>query len=110
MASKKIGCLNTVKRFSKLLQKKYAVEAIYIFGSHVKGFAYKDSDIDIAVISKSFSRLTPLQRLVVLGKLAWKANTPEIEAIGYTPEEFYHSPPWEFSSEIQKTGVLFNGK
>lgn len=48
---------------------------------------------------------SPLDRLVTLGKLAWRAKTPEIEAIGYTPEEFNKAPAWEFACEVRKTGV-----
>lgn len=90
----------------KLVGKRFPVKAAYLFGSHARGRATPDSDIDIAIISSAFKRLAPIDRLVALGKLAWKAKTPEIEAIGYTPDEFNKAAPWEFPVEIRKTGIL----
>ena len=105
MAKANAQCLKKIQRFVKLLEKQMEIKAIYLFGSHAHGSAYRDSDIDIAVVSSAFKKMKPLDRLVTLGKLAWHAKTPEIEAIGYTPEEFNKAPAWEFACEVKKTGV-----
>lgn len=98
--------LETVRRFINEVAKVIPVAQVYLFGSHADGRAAPDSDIDIAVISPAFATLSPMDRLVILAKLAWKANTPEVEAIGYTTEEFQNAPPWEFPAEIRDHGRL----
>lgn len=105
MAKAKIECLETVRRFRDAIKKSFPFEAVYLFGSRARGQEGKDSDIDIVVISKHFESMDPLDRLVLLGKIAWRAGVPEIEAIGFTPEEFYSARPWEFASEVKKSAV-----
>lgn len=104
MAQAKTACLEKIRRFIAQAKKEISVESVYLFGSHLSGKAFSDSDIDIAVISKSFEGVEPFERLVWLGKIAWKAGTPEIEALGYTPQEFQTANPWDFSFEIRKAG------
>lgn len=106
MAQAKTACLEKIRCFIAQAKKEISVEGVYLFGSHVYGKSFPDSDIDVAVISKSFEGVEPFERLVWLGKIAWKAGTPEIEALGYTPEEFQKANPWDFSSEIRKAGEL----
>ncbi|MGB9887140.1 MAG: nucleotidyltransferase domain-containing protein [Moorellales bacterium] len=62
------------------------VSKAYLFGSHAKGNAREDSDIDLIVVSPSFEGMDLRQRAVVLGRAAGKLMVP-IEARGYTPEE-----------------------
>ena len=104
MAQAKTACLEKIRKFVERAREEISVEEVYLFGSHISGKIYPDSDIDIAVISKSFEGIEPFERLVWLGKIAWKAGTPEVEALGYTPEEFQKANPWDFSSEIRKSG------
>lgn len=104
MVQTKTACLEKIRRFIGQAKKEISVENVYLFGSHLSGKAFPDSDIDIAVISKSFEGVEPFERLVWLGKIAWKAGLPEIEALGYTPDEFQKANPWDFSSEIRRTG------
>jgi len=44
--------LNFLKTHKKEMQETYALTKIGLFGSYAKGTANKDSDIDIAIISK----------------------------------------------------------
>lgn len=106
MAPKALKCLKPIRAYMKLVKKSFPVKEVYLFGSHARGNAVPDSDIDIAIVSLAFKKIAPIDRLVALGKIAWKAKTPEIEAIGYTPDEFNNAPPWEFPVEIRKTGIL----
>lgn len=104
MAQANADCLEKIRRFVAEAKKEISVERVYLFGSHASGKPFPDSDIDVAVISKSFKGVEPFERLVWLGKIAWRAGTPEIEALGYTPEEFQNANPWDFPSEIRKAG------
>ena len=49
--------INLIKRYARLLEQRgIKVSKIILFGSHAKGMAKPDSDIDIAVISSHFGR------------------------------------------------------
>lgn len=104
MAEKSSEITIQIKRFLKELAKSISIEKVYLFGSHAGGTAESDSDVDLAVVSSDFAAMEPFDRLVFLGKIAWRAGTPEIEAIGYTPEEFFDAPAWEFASEVRQKG------
>ena len=105
MAQANIKCLDTIRLFVEEIKKYFIVEGVYLFGSQAKVEAKKDSDIDLIIISNHFEKMDPLDRLVLLGKIAWKAKTPEIEAIGYTSEEFFQAKPWDFAAEIRRSGI-----
>ena len=57
MASASIGEEITAiaKKYADLVKEEMNVEAVYLFGSFVKGNHVQDSDIDIAVITNDFS-------------------------------------------------------
>ncbi|MBU0630989.1 MAG: nucleotidyltransferase domain-containing protein [Candidatus Margulisbacteria bacterium] len=105
MASPNARTKKIIQTFLDYLQSKIAVEKVYLFGSFASGRTKEFSDIDLAIISKDFKKMEPFDRLVFLGKIAWQAGTPIIEALGYTPEEFKSNSPLEFPSEIKKTGI-----
>ena len=63
-----------------------AVEKALLFGSHAKGTANKDSDVDLIIVSPSFYKMPNWRRWEVLGKAAAKIMEP-IEALAYNPEE-----------------------
>ena len=44
------GVYQLVADFTQKVKKTYQVKAVYIYGSHAKGTANADSDIDIAII------------------------------------------------------------
>lgn len=94
-----------VAGFIAELQNHITVAQVYLFGSCARGGQSKFSDIDLAIISPDFKKTPPFKRLVLLGKVAWEARTPMIEAIGYTPEEFASKSPLEFPSEIRAHGI-----
>lgn len=49
--------LAKVRRFRRLLEKEgIPVAKILLYGSHVRGTAREDSDIDVCVISKAFGK------------------------------------------------------
>jgi uncharacterized protein len=95
-----------IERFIKEAQKHIDVDSVILFGSSVNGKNRKWSDIDLAVVSKDFNKMTPFKRMVYLGKIAWNAKTTQIEAFGYTPEEYAKSSPTDFISEIKRTGKV----
>ena len=78
------------------------IEAVYLFGSHAKGTAHKDSDIDVALVVDHFNGdffdvIPPIWLL--------RENIDfRIE-----PHVIAHDTDYAgFLDEIQKTGILIN--
>jgi len=78
------------------------IEAVYLFGSHAKGTANKDSDIDVALVVNRFDGdyfdvIPPIWRL--------------IENIDFRIEPHVIARDTDYAGfldEIQNTGILIN--
>ena len=84
----KNAVLKTIKQFKKALESiNIKVEQLILFGSHVDGTAREDSDIDVVVISSSFSNKNYWERIDILTEAIYIVSAP-IEATAFTPEEW----------------------
>ncbi len=80
--------LKTLKQFKKALESiNICVEQLILFGSHAVNTAREDSDIDVVVISSSFSDKSYWERIDILTEAIYKVFAP-IEASAFTPEEW----------------------
>lgn len=93
--------INTVKKYLAKVNNIYKIEKAYIFGSQVLETASAESDIDIALVSSSFSG-NRFQDNVNVGILTWGIDT-RIEPITFRPEDFNENNI--IASEIIKHGV-----
>ena len=96
--------LATVRRFKNALESiNIRVDQLILFGSHAEGTAREDSDIDLVVISSSFSDKGYWERINILTDAIYQVFEP-IEASAFTPDE------WEagksLMSDYAKNGVL----
>lgn len=97
--------IDTVKRYINEIEKNdiHILKAI-IFGSYVKGKVKPESDIDVALISSSFTgdkfedrrKIVPLRRNI----------DSRIEPIPFTPKDFNNSKL--LAEEIKRTGIIIN--
>ena len=110
MAYPTVRVKKIILKFIETLQKHIPVEKVYLYGSNARGDAGMYSDIDLAIVSRDFAKQAPFDRLVFLGKIAWEAGTPVVEAIGYTPKEFSTATSLDFPTEIKETGTLLKIK
>ena len=95
---------NLINKYVILLkQKGISVSKVILFGSHAKGNAKPDSDIDIAVISSQFGR-NNLKEMMLLRKLALEIDS-HIEPLPFSPQDFDNRYS-TLSQEIKKYGVL----
>ena len=92
--------INSVSTFRTHSITRMKVEKAYLFGSYARGKAHKESDIDLAIVSSSFSG-NSFSENVALGKLTLGINT-RIEPIGFTPKDF---DELMFAKEIKKIGI-----
>jgi predicted nucleotidyltransferase len=110
MAKRRTKAEIKIERFLSLLKNNCNIEKVILFGSFVRGRQKRWSDIDLAIISNDFSRMSFHQRLVFLGMLAWRAKATEIEALGYTLDEYKNATKLDFLGEIKRTGKIIYEK
>lgn len=104
MADKRISSSAVINRFLREVKKDISIERIILFGSYAGNRNRKWSDIDLAVISNDFRDVDYFERLVILGKLAWRAKATPVEALGFTPDEYRRASKLDFLGEIKKKG------
>jgi uncharacterized protein len=99
--------LNTVVKnlVTSLEARGIKVNKLILYGSHAYGHPRPDSDIDIAVISKSFDKKGMLRRQELLGEAIFQLKEP-VELIGYGYEELQRAPTLTFLSEIVSKGKV----
>jgi predicted nucleotidyltransferase len=81
------------------------VNKLILYGSHAYGHPGPGSDIDIAVISKSFDKTGLLKRQELLGEAIVRLKEP-VELIGYSYKEVRAAPNLTFLSEILSKGKV----
>ena len=71
------------------------IKALYLYGSHAKGRAGRNSDIDVAIVSENFSGNFSVDLKPLLSVL--KKSDSAIEPTLYRPEDFQEEDPlvWE---------------
>jgi hypothetical protein len=103
MARKADQVIALVKRYIAELEKnKIHVKTAILFGSHAKGKAKAESDIDVALVSQAFSgdrfedrrKIVPLRREI----------DNRIEPLPFRPEDFENGGI--LVEEIRSTGVV----
>jgi predicted nucleotidyltransferase len=106
MAQTKTDLIATIRCYAEELERLgVPVERIILYGSHHRGVAHKDSDIDIAVFSEVFGPPRHLEFSGVLSEAKWTTE-PMIEAIGFHPSVLEHLNPISFLHEIVSTGEV----
>jgi len=99
---------NFIKDYIKTLRPYIKVEKVILFGSHARGEAHRDSDIDLIIISPDFKKMDFMKRLIWLSKMRRERfiNRP-MDIFGYTKEEFEKlSKESIVLSEAKKEGII----
>jgi predicted nucleotidyltransferase len=90
---------------SCLEERGIKVNRLILFGSYAQGKAGSESDVDIAVTSKTFNNKGLLRRQELLGEAIFRLKEP-VEAIGYSYKEFQQRRPLSFLSDIVAKGKV----
>ncbi len=97
-----------VKNHLPNIQKLYAPEQVWLFGSYAHGKPQRWSDLDVLVVSKKFARgERTKRRSTFLTKTGiWDDRTSIVDPLCYTPTEFER---WKDAptiiSEAVKAGI-----
>ncbi len=88
------------KYIEELERNNIKISEAIIFGSHARGTAREESDIDIALVSVDFTgdRFEDCQRIIPLRR---KIDS-RIEPMPFRPEDFYNGGM--LAEEIKRTG------
>jgi predicted nucleotidyltransferase len=95
-----------LRRIGKKIKQEYPAERVILFGSHAKGMATKDSDVDLLVVAPTkerfFDRMASVRRLI----RDLRDGLP-VSPIVLTPEEMEkrRQAGDPFVQEILETGV-----
>ncbi len=103
MALSKDSIDEIIKGFISRLTSEIAVEEVILFGSYAHGNPKEHSDIDLAIVSDSFSDKTRIQNMQYLSRAAAHYNSL-IEALPFTAEEYRKLDNRTFLASIVKTG------
>ena len=106
MVTTRTDLIATIRRYAEELERLgVPVERIILYGSHQRGTAHKDSDIDVAVFAEVFGPPQHVEFLGVLSEAKWTTE-PMIEALGFHPSVLEHLNPISFLHEIVSTGEV----
>lgn len=87
MSQKRPDISAVIRDFSEALkQQGLKVDKIILFGSHARGDAREDSDIDLLVVSSDFQKMPFHKRFEILGTAIANVKQP-VEPLACTPEE-----------------------
>ena len=93
--------IEIVNRYIRVLQTELNIDIVYLYGSYAKGLHGEDSDIDIAIVSNSFSD-DLYENTCKLMELRRKVDM-RIEPHPFRLDDFDLSNP--FIREIVNTGI-----
>lgn len=92
-----------ISKFLQLLkQQGFSISRAILFGSHAKGKANPDSDIDIAVVSTQFGKDIP-EEMMMLRKIALQVDS-HIEAVPLCPDDLDDNFS-TLAQEIKRYGI-----
>jgi predicted nucleotidyltransferase len=93
-----------VKEFVRALNPAVRVEEVILYGSYASGQAHDESDIDIAVLSEDFARMSKLEVIQVLAHRRIHCDSM-LMPVGYSLAQF-RDPDNSFAREIARTGKV----
>ena len=99
------GTEEIIRRAVERLRQEIRVDQAILFGSHAQGDADAWSDVDLAVISPDFSRLSHHKVIGLLAEVALAVD-PSVEIRPYTPWDLREARPTNFLGHILAVGKV----
>jgi predicted nucleotidyltransferase len=91
------------------LARRIRIQQAILFGSYARGEANQWSDVDLAIVSPDFERMSHRQVIDLLVEVALAVD-PRVEFRAYTPRELTAARPTNFLGHILATGkVIYKG-
>ena len=102
MAAISVNAQEIMKDYVARLGKILPIERAILFGSHAKGTADESSDIDIAIISPTFTDMPRVDSFVLLMREA-RSLKVDIQPLPFAPDDL--AEPTGILEEILRTGM-----
>lgn len=98
-----------IKTYLSELSKKIKIEKVILFGSVLSGKLGKDNDIDLLILSPSFTKMDTNKRFDVLYTSRTSSLTQNVamDIFGLTPKEYREASLVSIVGEIKETGKEF---
>ena len=110
MFKRKISITDITKKTAKFLSQHVKVDKLILFGSYVSGRPDKYSDVDIAVISEDFERMSIWDRISLFAKVPLAVDS-RLELLGFSKKEYLKPESASFLAFIKKKGkIVFSRK
>ena len=106
MVKKKTDIKKSIDNFIELLTEEIPVEQVILFGSWAKGRATSESDIDVIVVSPTFSRKKHIENMQYLFRRAAKVDS-RIEPVPAVPNEIIHPDERTFLGQAVVSGRVY---
>ena len=97
-----------IRRAIEYLLQKIRIDQAVLFGSHASGEADEWSDVDLAVISPDFARMSHNKVMDLLVDVALTID-PSVEIRPYTPNDLKEARPTNFLGYILAEGKVVYG-
>lgn len=96
---------NLITRYIRnLRQMGVPVERVYLFGSQMRSDSDVESDVDLAVVSPLFEKMSLWDRAGYLGKAAMDIPCP-LDVLGFSPSQVKKAMPGTLLGHILKNGL-----
>lgn len=93
-----------IKKYYLQICNTFRVKRIFLFGSHAKGSAKPDSDIDVGVVIDGLENMDEIKVLSELYNKTKKINTL-IEPLCISYKQYKKPQPASILADIIKTGI-----
>jgi uncharacterized protein len=97
-----------IRRAIEHLLQKIRVDQAVLFGSYARGEADEWSDVDLAIISPDFARMSHQKVMDLLVEVALAVD-PSVEIRPYTPKDLKEARPTNFLGYILAEGKVVYG-
>ena len=97
-----------IRQAIEYLLQKIRVDQAVLFGSHARGEADEWSDVDLAVISPDFARMSHQKVMDLLVEVGLTVHS-SVEIRLYTPKDLREARPTNFLGYILAQGKLVYG-
>lgn len=95
-----------IRAYIEKATREWPISTVFLFGSYAKGKYKKDSDIDLAIISRKFKPEPSFQTLERLQELKWGC-APDIEPLAFNEKAFRIVGPIDFvGGVVKKEGIV----
>ena len=94
-----------IRRAIEYLGQRVQIKQAILFGSHARGEADEWSDVDLAVISPDFARMSHPKLMDLLVEVSLAVD-PLVEIRPYTPRDLREARPTNFLGHILAEGTV----